>query len=216
MIRCLAFCLALLAPVVAWAHPHIFIDAGLGFVVDAQGRLTAVRVEWVYDEFYSLLLFEDLGIDADGDMVLTDAELAKLKAQDSDWAPEYEGDLYGSADGGPVALAPPVDFDLRIEDGKIVSRHTRPLVEPLAVAGHAVSFQSYDPGYYAAFTLERPVTVEGGTDCRVERFPADRRTAKAKLERLLREMQSSDQMEVQFPAVGADFADTARLTCGGG
>lgn len=208
-----ALAAALMLPAAATAHPHIFIEAGMGFVIDEADRLTAVRVEWVYDEFYTLLLLEDLGLDPDGDMQLTEEELATLKAADSDWAPDYEGDLYGLADGQAVALAPPVNFDLRMEGGKIVSSHTRPLAVPLEVAGHDVRFQTYDPFYYAAFDLTLPVTVQGG-GCGVERLPADRAGAKLRLEEAIRKLQASGEIEGQFPPVGAEFADTIRLTCG--
>jgi polyphosphate kinase len=213
MIRCLAFCLALLGPVAARAHPHIFIEASLGFVFDDRGRLAAVRVEWVYDEFYTLLLFEDLGIDADGDLILTDDELARLTAQDSTWDPEYEGDLYGTVDGAPVALAPPVRFELRMEGARIVSVHYRPLAERLEVRGHAVSFQTYDPGYYAAFEVTRGVAVAGDDGCRAEVVPPDRSAATEELEALLKKLRQGENAELTFPAVGATFADTVRLTC---
>ena len=47
------------------AHPHIFINTGLLFLVDAQNRLTHVQVTWEYDELYSLLVTEDMGVDSD-------------------------------------------------------------------------------------------------------------------------------------------------------
>lgn len=213
MIRALAFCLCLLSPAAARAHPHIFIEASLGFVFDDQGLLAAVRVEWVYDEFYTLLLFEDLGIDKDGDLILTDDELARLKAQDSDWAPEYEGDLYGTVDGAPVALAPPIRFDIRMEGARIVSTHYRPLAERVEVRGHAVSFQTYDPGYYAAFEVTRGVAVSGEDGCRAEVIPPDRSAATADLEAVLKTLQQGENAELVFPAVGATFADTVRLSC---
>jgi polyphosphate kinase len=206
--------IACLMPAAAVAHPHVFIEAGLSFVFDAEERLAQVRVEWVYDEFYTLLLFEDLGIDPDGDLVLTDEDLARLKAADADWAPDYEGDLYGTLDGVPVALGPPVRFDLRIAGSRIVSSHFRPLAAPIPVRGHAVSFATYDPSYYAAFELTRSATVAGAEACRAEVVPADRGAAKERLEAMLRALQDSASMEVEFPPVGADFADSVRLAGG--
>lgn len=208
-----AFLAALLAPAPALAHPHVFIEAGLGFVVDSEGRLAAVRVEWAYDAYYTLLLFEDLGIDPDGDLKLTDDEMAKLRAADADWPDDYEGDLYGTSDGNAVALAPPMKFDLRLEGDRIISSHYRPLATPLPVAGHDIRFKTYDPSYYAAFELNRPVAVAGGTNCATHVVPADQAAAKSKLEGLLRALQDSDSLEVQFPAVGADFADEVQVTC---
>ena len=55
------------------AHPHIFVDTGFEVILDAEGRLTHLRITWAYDEFYSLLVTEDRGLDPDYDGVLTPA-----------------------------------------------------------------------------------------------------------------------------------------------
>ena len=73
-------CLALATPL--GAHPHIFVDTKLEVLVDAEGRLTHLRITWAYDEFYSLLVTEDRGLDPDYDGVLTDAEIASLNGFD--------------------------------------------------------------------------------------------------------------------------------------
>ncbi|MGR3461685.1 MAG: DUF1007 family protein [Roseovarius sp.] len=70
------------APVVvattAGGHPHVFADVALRFESDARGRLTGVEVTWRYDDFFSLLILSDMGLDPDGDGQLSDAELARL------------------------------------------------------------------------------------------------------------------------------------------
>ena len=60
-----------LVPCAATAHPHIFVDTALKVLVTDDGQLESIEVTWVYDEFYSLLIFEDLGLDADFDGELT-------------------------------------------------------------------------------------------------------------------------------------------------
>jgi ABC-type uncharacterized transport system substrate-binding protein len=208
----LSAALALLPPP-AVAHPHLFIEAGLEFVMDGT-RLTGVRVTWVYDAWYTLLLFEDLGLDPDGDLVLDEGEMARLAAADADWPADYEGDLYGEAGGAPVALAAPEGFGLRLDGDRIVSTHLRPLAQPVDAAAMPVTFASYDPSYYAAFDLTLPVTVSGGSDgCALTVEPADRAAAKARLEEALRALQATGAAELQFPAVGAEFADHVRLAC---
>ena len=63
----------------ALAHPHVFIDTGLEVIFDDQGRATGIRISWTYDEYYSLVIAEEKGIDPDYDGAATDAE-AKLSA----------------------------------------------------------------------------------------------------------------------------------------
>ncbi len=79
--------LALASPL--GAHPHIYIDTDFDLVFDTDGKLTAVRIDWAYDDFYSLLMIEENGLDADGDGTVTPEEMrsqlqAKLAEYDSD------------------------------------------------------------------------------------------------------------------------------------
>ena len=37
----------------ASAHPHVYIDMKTAFHFDAKGQLDALRVVWIFDEFYS-------------------------------------------------------------------------------------------------------------------------------------------------------------------
>ena len=64
MNKTLALCLTLFASPLA-AHPHIFVSTGLSFVLDGENRLTHVQVTWEYDELYSLLVTEDMGVDSE-------------------------------------------------------------------------------------------------------------------------------------------------------
>ena len=77
MDRLLPALFAILLPLGAQAHPHIFVDTALALVTNAAGRPAGVEVTWRYDEFYSLLIFEDMGLDGDYDGTLTEAELAR-------------------------------------------------------------------------------------------------------------------------------------------
>ena len=116
----LAFVLALFqgltacAPA-ALAHPHVFVDVTLRFLPDEDGRLTGVEVIWRYDDFFSLLLLEDMGLDPDGDMELSGEERAALKGFDLvDWPEGFEGALFLETGGAAVALDPPEALDAAI------------------------------------------------------------------------------------------------------
>jgi ABC-type uncharacterized transport system substrate-binding protein len=64
----LAFALLLL-PAPALAHPHVFVDASVEVVFDAQNRATGLRIGWTYDDLFSLMIVEDRGLDPDYDSV---------------------------------------------------------------------------------------------------------------------------------------------------
>src|SRR3546814_15631495 len=48
------------------AHPHVWIDFHSTALMDASGRVEAVRIEWLFDRFYSSFALEDLDADRDG------------------------------------------------------------------------------------------------------------------------------------------------------
>lgn len=57
------------------AHPHVWIDMHTAAILDEQGRVKAIRVEWLFDRFYSAYAEED--VDADRNGKITDAEADK-------------------------------------------------------------------------------------------------------------------------------------------
>lgn len=207
--RVLAGLLSLIVlPLPAMAHPHVFVDTGLRLVLDDEGRLLGVEVSWAYDALYSMLTFEDMGLDADYDGQLTDAETAFLSGFDLNWNDGFEGDLYVEAAGQTVFLEAPEDRGVLIEEARIVSTHYRPLSEPIRAEGLIV--RAYDPTFYTAYDLTRGVTVAG--TCAVDVTPADLDTAYTLVEKMLYAMPASAGEDV-FPEVGKAFADTVVVQC---
>ena len=111
-------------PVSLAAHPHVFVDTGLELIFDDEGRLTHVRVEWAYDEFYSLMLLEEMRLDNDMDGVLTEAEEGHLAGFDAEWVEGYNGDLVMRLGGEQLELSGPMEPTATTEQGRIVSTHT--------------------------------------------------------------------------------------------
>jgi len=201
------FALAL-SPGVATAHPHVFVDTGLKVILSADGLVQGVEVSWAYDALYSMLTFEDRGVDTDYDGVLTDAEVVSLTGFDLKWIDGFEGDLYLELAGATLALGAPEDRGVQIEDARIVSTHYRPLVEPVAAGG--MILRAYDPTFYTAYDLTRGVTVDGA--CAAEITPADLDAAYTLVEELLYAIPTSE-VEENFPQVGKAFADTVVIQC---
>ena len=213
MRRPLALLLALGPALPAVAHPHVFVEAQVALVVDAQNRLVAVDLSWTYHEYFSLLLTADLGVDLDGDGVLTGADEAALAAGVLDWPADFTGDLQVTAGGTPLALSAPEAQSVAYENGVVIERHRRPLVEPVPTE-EAVAVQVFDPFYYVAYTIVGETRIEGGTNCAATYEAADLNAAYALVDELLygRPASGVGPME-EFPEVGNAFADTIRLTC---
>ena len=69
----------------AMAHPHVSIDTGLEVIFDDQGLATGLHITWSYDEYISLLIAEDHGIDPDGDGNAMAEEDKALLGFDMNW-----------------------------------------------------------------------------------------------------------------------------------
>jgi ABC-type uncharacterized transport system substrate-binding protein len=211
MRRAAALALAAFLPLPAAAHPHVFIGTGLTLILDADNRLAAVRISWAYDELYSLLVLEDLGLDQDYDGVLTPEETATLNGFDMQWVEGFAGDTHATRGDAPLALGPPQAWETAMEDGRIVTTHTRAVLDPVPAAG--VVLRAYDPSFYTAYEVSGAVTVEGGTACAATVTPPDLDAAYTMLEELLYGPRSAEWSEDNFPEVGAAFADTVEIAC---
>lgn len=197
----------------ALSHPHIYIDTGVEVLFDSEGRATAVEVTWVYDEFYSLSVLAELGLDPDGDGALTEPELAAISGFDMNWIEGFAGDTYVLADDLPVALGPPRDWSAGYSDGRLLSTHLRdlnPVVDPRKAR---LVVQAYDPGFYSAYTIVGPAVLTGIAGCSAAIYGPDLDAADEQLRAALAEYGADEDVELDFPAVGAAFADEVRVSC---
>ncbi|SFY38015.1 ABC-type uncharacterized transport system, substrate-binding protein [Paracoccus pantotrophus] len=206
--------LSVLALGKAEAHPHVFIDTGLTFRFDGEGRLGAVSVVWAFDDFSSMLMVEDMEMDKDGDGVLTDDEIARLTAMFSDWPEDFLGDFYLTHDGKPVALSGPLDVGVRYQQGRIVVTHHRALLDRINPGKDGIEAQVYDPTYYTFYDLAGAPRINGRDDCRVQIEKADIAAAQRKYGDELAKLSNDEIMDQgKYPDVGGDFADEVRLEC---
>ena len=204
---------ALIAPAAALANPHIFVRAQVTVAFDDTGDV-AVRLDWSYDDLFSLLVTSDLGLDMDGDLVLTKEEQELLDARITAWPEEYTGDLEVSHGGTLLALGDKRDHTMTYKDGLFHEAHVRPVtgVDP----GAPLEIRVFDPSFYTAYDLERPVIVTGRDDCTVAVVAADLDAAYALAESLTGGVDpAAVGPDDYFPAIGDAFADTIVVTCAG-
>lgn len=212
MKKTLALCLTLFAAPLA-AHPHIFVNTGLTFLVDEQNRLTHVQVTWEYDELYSLLVTEDMGVDADYDGVLTAEDIAVLTGFDMQWVEGFNGDLVGALNGEPLGLSGPSAPTATLRDGKVITTHLRAVEGTPPITG-PLNFLPYDGTYYTAYEVELPVTVQGGTGCDVNISAPDINGALAMTKAELGALPLDFDMEAAgLGDIGRRFATDVEITC---
>lgn len=214
--RHLAATLCLLAvwtPPPAAAHPHIFVDAALEIVFDASGQPSAVRISWVYDPLFSMLLLSDMGLDDDFDGALTAEEHAALEGFDMNWIEGYHGDTHVSQGDQALALGGPEETTSGFVDGRLRSSHLRQLQEQ-PDPGQPWEVSVHDPSYYTLYSLSRPPVLTGAPNCSATVIAPDMEKAQAELANALDERAvGGADIEADFPAVGALFAEKVRITC---
>lgn len=197
----------------AQSHPHIFVDTGLDLHFDAQGRLSEVRITWAYDEFYSLLITEDRGLDADFDGEMTPAEIEDLTGFDMQWTPGFNGDLVILQDGRELSLSAPLEATATYTAGRITTTHLR-RVAHAPVSGAELEIKPYDPTYYTAYDVTLPVRLMGGDACRQR---IDMPDLDARLMEVRDQLNALDMMttpeEQGLPDIGVLLATTVRVTC---
>ncbi|MGI3170477.1 DUF1007 family protein [Pseudooceanicola sp. C21-150M6] len=204
----LGTCLVIGAAAPGRTHPHIYVDTALRLLVNAEGQATAVEVTWRYDDFYSLLIFEDRNLDPDADGVLTEEEVQSLQKWDLAWVEGFAGDLYlTDATGAEVNLGAPEDLGTTVTDGRIESRHRRSIRPATPVEG--LTARAYDPEFYTAYALSLGVTVSAD-DCAVTITAPDQGKA-AQEARSLMAVYPEDATDV--PMLGHLFAETAEVRC---
>ena len=213
MLRPLILTLLAAGPVAA--HPHVFVTTTVEIRLDDDGRLVGVGIAWTYDDFFSLLMTEDLGLDPDGDLVLTDAETTAL-ADYMAWPADFEGDVYLTRNSAPLMLGPVEDHAIRFEAGRVTEAYVRPLAIPEDTITAPVDVRIYDPFYYVAYEISPQITVTGRDGCTATLVKADLNAAYALAEEALYGRPAADVgPDEQFPEVGQAFADTVRVACGG-
>lgn len=198
-----------LAAAPAAAHPHVWIDMRSAVLLDDRGRVTAVRLEWLFDRFYSAFAEEDL--DANRDKTVSDAEAQR-------WAETALGNLKSSGffaefvvDGRgytPSTASAPVG---RWHDGRLSMAFVVALDEPADPRRVTVGYLSYDPQFYIDIRHVdgAAATVEG----------AGRDACSASVGRsdpspeVVASAAALDKDETAPSGLGRLFADFVKVTC---
>lgn len=197
----------------ALAHPHVWIDTRIEVILNDANQATGLRISWTYDDLYSLYIVGDMGLDPDWDGKLTPEEEAQLSGFDMEWIEGYQGDTYPLMQGQALGLSGPRDWTASYAGGKITSTHLRDFTVPVQVGAEPLVVQVYDPGYYTAYSILTGPVVTGGQGCTAQVFEPDLDAADAALQEALKEYTPDVDLEAEFPAIGANYAEEVRVTC---
>jgi ABC-type uncharacterized transport system substrate-binding protein len=147
---------AMAAP--AHAHPHVLVDAKSEILFDAQGRMSAVRHAWQFDEAFSSYAMQ--GLDTNNDGQMSQEELQPLAKVNVDSLQEFDFFTYLKVDDKEIKFAQPTDYWLELRGSQLTLFYSVPLAEPIKV-GKKTTLEVYDPEYFVAFTFVKdgPIAV---------------------------------------------------------
>ena len=102
----------------AEAHPHVFVDARAHVLFDAEGRITAVRHVWRFDDAFSA--FASQGLDTNGDGILTVEELQPLAKVNVDSLKDYDYFTFLRVGGRRSGFKIPTEYWLQDDGGRLI------------------------------------------------------------------------------------------------
>ncbi len=143
----------------AFAHPHVFVTIKSEIVYGPDGRVTAIRHAWTFDDMFST--YATQGLTAKDKGAFTREELAPLAEVNVTTLKEYDYFTQAKADGNKLQLEGATDYWLDFKDSVLTLHFTLPLKEPVKAA--ALDMEVYDPVYFIDFGLDEkdPVKLAG-------------------------------------------------------
>ncbi len=190
----------------ALGHPHVWITARAE-IVFSDGKVTEIRHHWTFDAAYSAYAIQGLG---SSDGTLSQDQLRLLAKVNTDALSEFGYFTVLKANDQAQAFVPPRDFAMALEKGQLTLTYTLPVKTP-SLPGRALSFELYDPTYFASFML-----AEGDDAVQLVHAP---QSCVAMVTRPKPALPSQTFSEAFFQALstqssfGADFVIKAVITC---
>ncbi len=157
---CVAATLMLLA-VPASAHPHVWIEMSSDVVFDTQGMVSAINIEWTFDDGYAQMALD--GLDTDGDGVYSATELEALTRENLESLKDYDYFIHAFVDGKPLRVQAAKDAGQIYSNQRLTLYFSVPLEKPIDPRKNDFYYRIYDPEFFIAmdYVKDEPVTAQG-------------------------------------------------------
>lgn len=143
----LAFAALLASTIPASVHPHVFAEARLDVVIDADGMVKSLRHLWRFDDLFSSTVLVEF--DKNGDLKLDDTELQDVAQTVHASIADFNYFQVVTLDGKDVAMKPPLQMMANFENNQLIMMFESEPAAPLKLSGK-VDFGVYDPTFYTA------------------------------------------------------------------
>jgi ABC-type uncharacterized transport system substrate-binding protein len=198
-----------LVPLRVMAHPHVFVTTREVVVFDADGRVTAIKNAWAFDDFYTAFL--EQGLDKGPDGRYSRETLAGLAKTNTEGLSDADYFTFIKANGRNVKFGAPKDYWLEDTGKSLVLHFTLPLAEPVKPS-KAFVMRIYDPTYFVAFD---PVQEADAVKLENQKPGCTLLVRKPPQNDALKQMLSQIDVTQQptLEDAGAAFADSILVAC---
>lgn len=128
----------------ALAHPHAWIDLRTRVVMNDEGHVAALELDWLFDDFYTAFIAEEFAEEgrpaSEYLPEVANTNLANLA--------EYHYFTDVRLDGERLPLGEVTRAETGLRDKRLWLRFEVPLVEPVDPESGRLTFAVYDPTYY--------------------------------------------------------------------
>jgi ABC-type uncharacterized transport system substrate-binding protein len=152
-----------LAPVSAFAHPHIFVEARLEVVAGPDGNVQELHNIWRFDEVFSSSVLMDF--DKNTNLKLDPDELKEVGKTVRDSLVDYDYYVNMTLNGKTIKVNKPDVINVDYKDGQLLMFFAVTPSEPMPMKGNKLSFGIYDPTLYTSIDFPTDgdmVTIGGG------------------------------------------------------
>jgi len=198
----------------ARAHPHVWIEMQSDVVFTEDGLIKGVNLEWTFDDAYAQMALE--GLDADGDGLYSQAELAPLTKENISSLKDYEYFTVMRANGEQQKIGEVTDFGQIWSNNKLTLHLQVPLEKPIDPRTQEFVLKVYDPEFFIAidYIKDEPVDVVGKMPdaCKlvVKPVPTD---AELDQTRTMLSTKGTDWKPENAEDFGAMFAQAVSIAC---
>ena len=155
----------------ASAHPHVFVDARVEMIFNAQGEVSAIKNTWRFDEAFSAYAKQGLKHLSNGRLTAESLE-ALARVNIHAMAP-YKFFTFQRLNGKLVAIGDGSEQKLSDDGEHLTLSFTVTPATPLSTSAGPLTIALYDPEYFVAmsFVKDKPVKfLAAPKDCKMQLF----------------------------------------------
>lgn len=194
------------------AHPHVFVDGGVDFVMSEDYSLQALKVTWILDVFETLFMLSQAGVKIDERGGLDNKNAQKLINQLAIWFADFDGSAHLYKNDKEILLEKPKDMNVKLVNGRLNIGFIRDLSHPIFMHKQKVGVDFYEASFFYAFSAtQQPQIIGAKNICSSQVIPYDPNEETQFLETTLSELGREETPEINN--IGALFADRITLKC---